>query len=127
MQNGLPTKKSDDICDAVSKHFANISVDLSSRIVSSGDDPPLEFFFMKIPINISMYMKSFSRDEVEKIISGMTNTSAGSDLLNLLVLKIAFTYVADVFTSLVNLCLKRGTFHDCLKIDKITPVFKIGI
>ena len=125
MQNGLPTKKPEEICDAVSKHFANIGVDLSSRIVSSDDDPPLEFF-MKTPIDISMYMKPFSRDEVEKIIFGMKNTSAGSDSLNLLVLKIAFPYVADILTSLINLCLKRGTFPDCLKIAKITPVFKGG-
>ena len=41
-------------------------------------------------------------------------------------LKTAFLYVADVLTSLINLCLKRGTFPDCLKIAKITPVFKGG-
>ena len=44
MQNGLPTKKPEEISDAVSKHFANIGLDLSSRIVSSDEDPPLEFF-----------------------------------------------------------------------------------
>ncbi|XP_065568927.1 uncharacterized protein LOC136032585 [Artemia franciscana] len=125
MQNGLPTKEPEEICNAVSKHFANIGVDLSSRIVSSDDDPPLEFFMMT-PIDISMYMRPFSRDEVEKIIFGMKNTSAGSDSLNLLVLKIAFPYVADILTSLINLCLKQGTFPDCLKIAKITPVFKGG-
>ena len=81
---------------------------------------------MKIPIDVSMYMRPFSRDEVEKIIFGMKNTSAGSDSLNLLVLKIAFLYVADILTSIINLCLKRGTFPDCLKIAKITPVFTGG-
>ena len=85
MQNSLPTKKPKEICDAVFKHFANIGVDFSSRIVSSDDDPPLGFF-MKTPIDISMYMKPFSRDEVEKIIFGTKNTSAGSDSFNLLVL-----------------------------------------
>ena len=65
-----------------------------------------------------------------KIVSIISFTgsdfSAGSDSLNLLVLKIAFPYVADILTSLINLCLKRGTFLDCLKIPKITPVFKGG-
>ena len=112
-------------CHAVSKHFVNIGVDLSSRIVFSDDDPPMEFF-MNPPIDISIYMRPFSLDKLEKIIVGMKNTSAGSDSLNLLVLKIAFPYVADILTSLINLCLKRGTFPDCLKIAKITPVFKGG-
>jgi len=71
-------------------------------------------------------MRLFSRDEVEKIVFAMKNTSAGSDSLNLLVLKITFPYVADILTSLINLCLKRGTFPDCLKTAKITPVFKGG-
>ena len=44
MQNGLPTKKPEEICDVVSRHFANIGLDLSSRIVSSDDDPPFEIF-----------------------------------------------------------------------------------
>ena len=72
---------------------------------------------MKTPIDISMYMKPFSRDEVERIIF---------DSLNLLVLIIAFPYVADVLASLTNLCLKRGTYPDYFKIAKITPVFKGG-
>ena len=110
MQNGLPTKKPEEICNAVSKHFPNIGVDLSSRIVSSDDDPPLDFFFMKTPTDIIMYMRPFSRDEVEKIIFGMENTSAGSDSLNLLVLKISYPYIADILTSLINLCLKRAIF-----------------
>ncbi|XP_065571534.1 putative ankyrin repeat protein RF_0381 [Artemia franciscana] len=38
----------------------------------------------------------------------------------------AFPYVAGILTSLINLCLKRRTFPDCLKIAKITPVFKGG-
>ena len=45
MQNGLPTRKPEEICNAVSKTFANIGVDLFSRKVSSDDDPPLEFFY----------------------------------------------------------------------------------
>ncbi|KAK2702150.1 hypothetical protein QYM36_019280 [Artemia franciscana] len=36
--------------------------------------------FMKTPIDISMYMRPFSRDEVEKIIFGMKNTSAGTQI-----------------------------------------------
>ena len=73
-----------------------------------------------------MYTKPFSRDEVEKIIFGMKSTSVGSDSLNLLVLKTAFPYVAGVFNSLINACLKQGRFLDCYKVSRITPIFKGG-
>ena len=67
-----------------------------------------------------------SHDELEKIIFGMKSTSAGSESLNLLMLKTAFPYIADVFTSLINVCLKQGRFPDCLKVARITPIFKGG-
>ena len=43
MQNGLPITKPEEVCDALSQHFTNIGVNLSSRIVPSDDYPPLEF------------------------------------------------------------------------------------
>jgi len=42
----------------------------------------------------------------------------------LFVLKTAFPYIADVLTSLINVCLKRETFPDCFKVDMITPIFQ---
>ncbi|XP_065557644.1 uncharacterized protein LOC136025545 [Artemia franciscana] len=125
MQNGLPTNKPEEVCDAISQHFANIGVNLSSCTVPSDDDSPLEFY-MKIPIDVYMCMKLFSRDNVEKIIFWMKITLAGSDSLDLFVLKTAFPYIADVLNALINMCLKRGTFSDCLKVAMITPIFKGG-
>ena len=79
MQNGFPTNKPEEVFYALSQHFANTGVNLSSRTVASHDHPPLEFFFTKAPIDMSMYMKPFSRDEVEKIILGMKSKLASSD------------------------------------------------
>lgn len=41
-------------------------------------------------------------------------------------LKSIFKEIADPFCSLLNACLAEGMFPDCLKIAKITPIYKKG-
>ena len=61
-----------------------------------------------------------------EIIFEMKSTLTGSDCINLLTLKTAFPIISKVFTSLINACLKQGKFPKCLKIARLTPVFKGG-
>ena len=59
-------------------------------------------------------------------LSLMKSSSAGSDFINLLVLKAVFPSISHIITSLINACFKQGKFPNCLKIARITPVFKGG-
>ena len=80
---------------------------------------------MGTSVDASMYLRPVNH-EIRKIIFGMRSSSAGSDPINLFVLKTAFPSISHVFTSLVYACFKQGKFPNCLKIARITPVFKGG-
>ena len=73
-----------------------------------------------------MYLRPVTRDEVRNIIFEMKSSSAGSDSINILVLKAAFPSISHILTSLINACFKHGKFPNCLKIARITPMFKGG-
>ena len=81
---------------------------------------------MDTSVDVSMHLRPVTHDEICKIIFEMKSSSAGSDSINLLVLKIVFPSISHIFTSLINVCFKQGKFPNCLKIVRITPVFKGG-
>ena len=115
----------DVICSALSEHFVTVGALFSRTTVASNKDPPLETF-MGTSVAVSMYLRPVTHDEVRKIIFEMKSSSAGSDSINLLVLKAAFPSISHILTSLINACFKQGKFPNCLKIARITPGLKGG-
>ena len=74
----------------------------------------------------SMYLRPVTQDKIRKKIFEMKSTLAGSDYINPIVLTTAYPIISKILTSLINACLKQGKFPNCLKIERITFVFKGG-
>jgi len=74
-----------------------------------------------------MYFQSASILETFNIIHLLNiNKSCGLDGIEVKFLRIATEVLALPLTDLINCCLKHGVFPDCLKIARVTPVFKSG-
>ena len=124
-RDGSASSGPEDVCNAMSEHFATVGARLFRTPTASEVDVPLETF-MGIHVDVSMYLRPVIQDEIRKIIFERKSTSAGSDYINLLVLKTAFPIISKIFTSLINACLLQEKFPNCLKIARITPVFTGG-
>ena len=71
---------------------------------------------MGTSVDVSMYLRPVTQDEIRKIIFEMKSSSAGSDSINLLVLKTTFPSISDIFTSLINACYRsKGSSPIVLK------------
>ena len=112
------------LCNALLEHFATVRARFFCATVASDNDPPLETF-MGTSVDVSMYLRPVTRDEIRKIIFEMkTVSSTGSGSITLLVLKTAFPSISHIFTSLINTCFKQEKLPNCHKIPRSTPVFK---
>ena len=66
--------------------------------------------------------------EVFKIIESLkVKKSAGYDNISARVIKENKMTLTPILTELINLSLNNSVFPDCLKVAKITPIFKKGV
>ena len=113
------------ICNEFLNHFCSVGLQIAEMISSSPDDPPFGST-LPSPANVSLHLKMITLDELRDIIYSMKNSSSGSDLVSLKILKYIFPCISGVLTSLINDCFRQGRFPDCLKNARVTPVYKGG-
>ena len=72
----------------------------------------------------SLFFASVSSADVEEIILSLRNKPGNT--LSTSVLKRIRRHVSHVLCHIVNLSLRTGIFHDCLKLARVTPIPKGG-
>jgi hypothetical protein len=62
-----------------------------------------------------------------KLLSSISNKkSSGPDGISVRMLKLTFPYICNIVTDMLNRILIDGTFPNCWKIAKVTPILKSG-
>ena len=71
----------------------------------------------------SMVLIPSTAGEVEEIIRSFKKNGSIDDISTKF-LKLSLPYISAHISKLFNLCIQRGVYPDCMKIAKVTPVFK---
>ena len=110
------------ICENLNKYFANIG----KSIEESCTDSDTHFSEYLSDAHPSFELSPVTSDDVIKVVKGMKTSGAGSDGINMRLIKEGVDVLAPSFVNLINKSFSDGVYPDELKIAKITPIFKGG-
>ena len=121
--DGYYTTDKQKITDGFNKFYINVGPNLADKIPS--DNRPATTY-MKGRIDQSMAILPVVQDEVEKIIKGLKESSAGWDLIDCKVVKQTYMSFIKPLTHVMNLSLMTGIVPLELKVARVIPIFKSG-
>ena len=112
------------IADNLNKHFVNKGPKLASKLPVSNTSV-LEG--MGVPNPSSMEFHEISTNEIVNIVNQFENKkSSGHDNIPSILIKWIIDFIAPILSSIFNDCVEKGIYPNCLKIAKVTPLFKSG-
>ena len=80
-----------------------------------------------IVLSIIFYISLTNENECGKIIESFSNSSCEAfDKISPKLFKLGAISMAKILPKLINNCFSQGYFPSCLKIAKVTPIFKEG-
>ena len=113
----------DDKCiaEVFSDHFANIPIQLDSKIQNSGVDP---LDFVDFNVLSPFVLDPCSSLECFTVIRNLKMTKNEKDSIPVKLFIANADILSEVVCGMINLCLTSSIFPNSLKIAKIIPIFK---
>lgn len=111
------------IANKFNDYFTNIGANLAKTIQSTDIDP---LSYIKRAIPDSIFINQVETGEVERIIKGLKNSSAGYDGIHSKVLKHSYRSILEPLTHVLNLSILQGFFPSEMKLAKVIPLYKSG-
>lgn len=107
-------------------YFANLAKNLNNEAYKGKPHSEYPDFQDYIPtfFNKSIFLEDCSADEIMDIIKNFENGKA-SDIPVSIIKRTSFM-ISPMLSHLYNNCMESGVFPSCLKVGKITPIFKKG-
>ena len=123
---GAPTNDPKQMSNVFNNHFSSVGRKLAASIpTSSISNVGSEHLIPNC--SRSIFLEDISTDEIFNMILALDpSKSSPSFACTIKFFKMAATEISPVLSSLFNLCIKEGTFPECLKLAEIIPVFKAG-
>ena len=116
--NGNELTDIQDIVSHFNDYFANVGKNLSTQF-------PRQNFSFPDRVDFSFYMPPVSKIEVKELIVNLpSGKAAGYDEISNEVLKVLADVISDPLSVLINKCLAKGVFPDCLKVAQVVPIYK---
>ena len=114
------------IADKFNKYFATLAKNLNDGAYKEKPHSEYPHFQDYIPqfFDKSIFLEECTVDEVIDIIKNFENGKA-SDIPVSVIKRTSFL-ISPTICYLYNNCMKSGTFPNCLKVGKITPIYKKG-
>ena len=123
--NNLTIKNSQNIVDALNKHFTTIGYSLVADTTTQNSTSFTSF--LKNRVSNSIVMEDTNPEEISLIISALhPNKSPGNDGIPIQLLKAINFIISPILSDLINQSFASGTFPDILKIAKVIPLHKGG-
>lgn len=121
--DGGKTSNNTAVCEIFIDYFSQIGIKLAEKIPKINLNPLNNIS----RIDRSIFLRPASENEVGEIIKELNiNKSSGPDGFPSVVIKSNVGKFSNILTCLFNRMLEQGSYPDCLKIGRITPVFKGG-
>lgn len=128
--DGELVKSKREIAEGFNSFFSSIAKKLNSKLNSSrpiGEKflttKSFKSFLPKRTIN-SLFLSPCNSEEIEKIIKSFQNDKASD--ISVAILKRCSHMVSEPLARFLNFFMNSGLFPNCLKIAKVTPIFKKG-
>ena len=113
-----------EMADALNSYFVNIGPELANKLESSNN--PYESF-MPSRIQNSFFLSPTDIFEIMNVLRKFSpRKSTGPDKIPTKILKIGARSLSPILSCLINECFSSGVFPKCLKIARVTPIFKGG-
>ena len=110
-----------EIANCFNNYFVNVGVDLAKKIKSSASFDK----YMRNKLDNSMFLRSVTRDELEKEIAKLdTKKSSGPMSISNKLIKECSTHLLTPLLSIINTSFRTGVFPEDMKLAKVIPLFK---
>ena len=110
-----------DIANHFNEYFCSIAEDLDALL----PPPTNSRNCVRNQLN-SFFLSPLTVSECQKLINSLKLTKTNIDTIPVRIFKLISSSVAPILSKLINLSYSSGIFPDCLKIARITPIFKKG-
>ena len=112
-----------EISNIFNNFFINVGNDLSNVLPSSN------FYFthyLNSPNIHSFFCSRITPSECERVILGLKNTKSEINSIPVFLFKKISSYISIPLAKLINISFESGVFPNCMKISRVTPIFKSG-
>lgn len=111
-------------CELFNDFFSNIGGSLASQIPHSERKNPISNVNR---VRESIYLRPSTPNEIACVISALkTNKAPGPDNIPTNVVKTNALAFSRILNNCFNKMVETGIYPDCLKLAKVTPIFKSG-
>ena len=121
ISNNTVYTEEQDIAEQFNDHFVSVGRKVQENIVPNNIDPML---FMKGSYPNSFYYSNVCANDVHNIIQGFKNKPSGLYSIPVVVLKTITDIISPIIACLINRCFLNGEFPQCLKVARVTPIYK---
>jgi hypothetical protein len=129
LRNSQPNDDLSELdADTLNNHFVNITKKLQPKAHSPFDTPrPSALPQVKPDIPPLNEIPHISPQELTLHFHTISvNKATGTDKLSVRLMRLAFPYILNPLTDIMNRCIYEGTFPDLWKAAIVTPLYKGG-
>ena len=112
-----------DIAEKCNDHFVSVGQRVQESITPNNIDP---LIYMRGSFLSSFYYSPIDEFQVQSIIISLKNKSCGVFCVPIKVVKAMADILSPVLARLINRSFMMGHFPQCLKVARITPIYKGG-
>ena len=124
LSNGSLTQNPSEIANTLNNFFVNIGPELAEKLESSNN--PYESY-MPRRIQNSFFLSPTDFFEIMNVLKRFSpRKSTGPDNIPTKILKLGARSLSPILSCLINECFSSGFFPKCLKLARVTPIFKGG-
>jgi len=121
--DGVAIHNDMDLSMHFNDYFSTIGSNLSGSIAGNRDDA---LNYMDDGGLASFFVRPSSAEEVSRIISSFPSRSCSPGSVPSFIYKYLRHEISPLISDLFNLSIDEGSFPACLKVARVTPVFKSG-
>ena len=124
LENGRLIENSKNIADALNDYFVHVGPNLAEKLPQS--ERSFESYLGNSPIE-SFVINPTCSDEVYKGINSFSSSNCEDpNKISPKFYKLGADALSIILPRLINRCFSEGYFPSCLKLAKVTPIFKEG-
>ena len=124
LKNGTFTEDPKDIANILNTYFVNVGPELADKLPQS--QKSFESYLNNPPID-SFQINPTNSDEVFEIINSFSSSNCEDPVkISPRVYKLGINALSNILPNMINKCFIEGYFPTCLKLAKVTPIFKEG-
>ena len=123
VMNGTSYTEVEDIAEKFNEFFTNIATQLDAQLPQSDASP---YASMPPPHPSSFYLFPVTEQECLKIILSIKNSKTNNNEMPVHIFKSISDYIIKPLVNIMNRCFNSGVFPNCLKIGRVTQIFKSG-